>query len=71
MIPDRSMGESMRTQSDAGVNRRDLLRLGGAAMAALATAPHLGAGSGRGADAEARRHHQRDGPGTRRTGIRI
>ncbi len=45
MIPDRSMGESMRTQSDAGVNRRDLLKLGGAAMAALAAAPHLGAGS--------------------------
>ena len=45
MIPDRSMGESMRTRSDAGVNRRDLLKFGGVAMAALAAAPHLGAGS--------------------------
>ena len=44
MIPDRSMGESKRTQRDGGVNRRDLLKLGGAAMAALASAPHIGVG---------------------------
>ena len=44
MIPDRSMDESKRTQRDGGVNRRDLLKLGGAAMAALASAPHIGAG---------------------------
>jgi peptide/nickel transport system substrate-binding protein len=35
------MGESRRTQSDAGVTRRDLLRLGGAALAGVAIAPQL------------------------------
>ena len=36
--------ESKRTQSDEGVTRRSLLRLGGAALAGAAVAPHLVSG---------------------------
>jgi peptide/nickel transport system substrate-binding protein len=35
------IGESKRTQGDAGVTRRDLLRLGSAALAGATIAPHL------------------------------